>query len=304
MRPLRVSMGMRTTRLLGSVAVMLVAASAVIDPVEARTAPPTLRVAGVAGSSYWVDVSPGTQLANAGDYSRSPHTWSGIGLVRPAGSAGAAQVFVSLDLPQSVRCAGATCPWLAPPPDLTSDTDGRLAPGRYRLVLLGARGTPVVVALQPLSGRVRLVSRAPAVPVTASQREGTRPAGHEAVLHTFDEMPGGNGFAVMWSVQYLDVQPAGAFQTQGCATDGLNDTVVSTLGGVAGCGPLGFAGSGGAGPTSIDGTPGYAPVNAAAIGEWGPQDASPMGVGWDASIAGSTSYLGEVFVGFALPMSG
>ena len=108
----------------------------------------------------------------------------------------------------------------------------------------------------------------------------------------------------MWSVQYLDVQPAGAFQTQGCATDGLNDTVVSTLGGVAGCGPLGLAGPTGAGPTSIGGTPGYAPVNAAAIGEWGPQDSSPMGVGWDASTVGTTSYLGDVFVGFALPLSG
>ena len=291
-------------RALGCFSVALLTSAGFAMPVAARSAPPTLRVAGPAGSSYWVEVSAGTQLANAGDYSTSPHSWSGLGLVRPAGSAGPAQVFVSLDLPQSVRCAGSTCPWFAPPPDLTSDSDGRLAPGRYRLVLLGARGTPVSVALQPLSGRVRLVSRAPAAPVIAALRQGTGPAGHEAVLHTFDSMPGGKGFAVMWSVQYLDVQPAGAFQTQGCATDGLNDTVVSTLGGLAGCGPLGFAGSGGAGPTTIDGTPGYAPVNAAAIGEWGPQDAAPMGVGWDASIVGTTSYLGDVFVGFAVPLSG
>jgi hypothetical protein len=116
-------------RALGCLAVALLTSAGFAMPVAARSAPPTLRVAGPAGSSYWVEVSAGTQLANAGDYSTSPHSWSGLGLVRPAGSAGPAQVFVSLDLPQSVRCAGSTCPWLAPPPDLTSD--GRLAPGRY-----------------------------------------------------------------------------------------------------------------------------------------------------------------------------
>ena len=56
-------------RALGCFSVALLTSAGFAMPVAARSAPPTLRVAGPAGSSYWVEVSAGTQLANAGDYS-------------------------------------------------------------------------------------------------------------------------------------------------------------------------------------------------------------------------------------------
>lgn len=292
---------MRTRRVLGGLAVTLLSAAAIVNPVEARPAPAILHVTGVAGSAYWVDVSRGTQLSNAGDYSTSPHRWSGVALVQPTRTF-SPQVFVSLDLPQSLRCAGSSCPWLAPPPDLTSDGDGRLLPGRYRLVLLGERGTPVSVALQPLSGRIRLISPAPAVRVTAAHHDGTAVAGRQVLLHSFDQMPGGNGFAVVWSIQYLAVQPAGVFQSAACTTDGITDTVVTNLKDLGSCTGWGTDGPIAAGPTSVSPTtPGYAPVNAAALGEFGEQASSPMGIGWDASAVAPTAYLGDVFVGFSVP---
>jgi len=222
---------MRSIRPLAVLAAALVAAPALVVSAGARPAPQTLRVTGLAGSSYWVDVAPGTQLANADSYSTSRGTWSGIGLVKPSRGADP-QVFVALDLPQSVRCAGSSCPWVVPPPDLTSDSDGRLAAGRYRLVLLGERGKSVAVALRPLNGRIRIVGRAGAVPVTAAVHSGTAVAAHQVQLHAFDSMPGGRGFGVAWSVQYESAEPAGALQSSGCATDGPTNTVVSSIGGV------------------------------------------------------------------------
>jgi hypothetical protein len=294
---------MRTTRLIACLTAVLAASPAFAVTAGARPAPAELRVTGVAGSSYWVDVVGGVQLANADSYSTSKGSWSGIGLVKPSRH-GDAQVFVALDLPQSVRCAGGSCPWTVPPPDLTSDAEGALTAGRYRLVLLGERGRSVSVALRPLNGRLRLVGRAPAVPVTAAIHSGTAVAAHQVQLHAFDSMPGGHGFAVAWSVQYESAEPAGALQSSGCVTDGPTDTTASSVGGVAACGDLqgfDFMGPTSAGLTSVDGSPGYAPVNASAIGIYGPQDSTPIGVGWDAAVVAPTAYLGDVFVGFAVP---
>jgi len=294
---------MRSIRPLVFLSAALVAAPALVVSASARPAPPTLRVTGLAGTSYWVDVAAGTQLANAASYSTSRGTWSGIGLVKPSRDADP-QVFVALDLPQSVRCPGSSCAWIAPAADLTSDPDGRLAPGRYRLVLLGERGKSVSVALRPDFGRIRLVGRAGAVPVTAAIHSGTAVAAHQVQLHAFDSMPGGHGFAVAWSVQYESADPAGALQSSGCVTDGPNDTAVSSIGGVAACGDLNgfdFMGPTSAGLTSVNGTPGYAPVNSSAMGMYGPQDSTPIGVGWDAAVVAPTAYLGNVFVGFAVP---
>lgn len=287
----------------GSLAAVLVIASPLAVSASARTAPPVLRVTGVAGSSYWVDVAAGTQLANADSYSTSRGTWSGIGLVQPSRGRNP-QVFVALDLPQSVRCAGGTCPWTVPPPDMTSDPDGNLAAGRYRLVLLGERGTSVAVTLRPLAGRIRMIGRASAVAVTAAQHSGTAVAAHQLQLHAFDSMPGGHGFGVAWSVQYESAQPAGALESSGCATDGPTDTVVASIGGVGPCGDFqgfDFMGPTTVGVTSIDGTPGYAPVNATAMGIYGPQDNTRAGVGWDSAVVAPSAYLGDIFVGFALP---
>jgi hypothetical protein len=269
---------------------------------------PVLRVEGLAGSSYWVQVAPGTQLGNADDYTTAVggHAWSGIALVRPSRAAGGAQVFVSVDLPESVRCPGGHCPWEAPPPDLTSDEDANLAPGRYRLVLLGAPGTRVSAVVRPGRGRVSWSAsrHAPAVRLTAALTTGQGPAGHQTALHDFHSMPGGHGFGVIWSVQYLAVDPVGLMESAVCITDGPNDTAVASLGGIAPCADtkgIDVLGPAAVGPTSVAPLPGYAPVNAAAAGVYGPQDDRPSGVGWDASLVAPASYLGDVFVGFALP---
>lgn len=299
---------MRSKQRISCVAAALVVAPALVTPAlvtsaSARPASPVLRVTGTAGSSYWVTVGAGTELANAASYSTSPGAWSGIALVKPSHGADA-QVFVALDLPQSVRCGGNTCPWTVPPPDLTSDPDGRLAAGRYRLVLLGDRGKSVSVALQPLAGRVRLAGRAPAVPLTAALHHGTAAAGNEVRLHTFDWMPGGHGFAVAWSMQFHSAQPAGLLQTAACVSDGPVDTTVASVGGVAPCADFSgfdFVGNADAGPISPDGLPGYAPVDAAAVGVYGPQDTTPIGAGWDSGVVAPAAHLGDVFVGFAVP---
>jgi len=294
---------MRSIRSLVALTAALAAAPALVVSAGARPTAPTLRVTGLVGSSYWVDVAAGTQLANADSYSTSRGTWSGIGLVKPTRGTDA-QVFVALDLPESLRCPGSTCAWIAPSADLTSDPDGRLAAGRYRLVLLGERGKSVTVALRPMSGRIRMVRRAASVPVTGANHSGTAVASHQLQLHAFDSMPGGHGFAVAWSVQYESAEPAGALQSSGCITDGPNDTAVSSAGGVAACGDLkgfDFMGPTSAGVTSVDGTPGYAPVNSSAMGTYGPQDDMRIGVGWDAAVVAPTAYLGDVFVGFAVP---
>jgi hypothetical protein len=302
---------MKLTRAFASVALLL---GAGVAPAAAHAAGGghgwTLRVEGASGTSYWVDVTARTELANAGGVSRlvAGTGWSGVALVRPSANPSAAGVYVALDLPAALRCPGGQCPWTAPPPDMTSDPEGFLTPGRYRLVLLGPPGTRVSASLGSALGRVRWAPHRAAGPVRLSTAttEGQGVAGHEAVLHTFHAMPGGHGFNVVWSVQYYAVAPAGVVETTPCITDGPTDTTIASAGGVAPCADFqgfDFLGGTSVGTTYYAPAPtGYAPVSAAAAGSYGREDGRPVGVGWDAMTVAPGSYLGNVFVGFSLPM--
>ena len=286
---------------------MLAATCAVVFAPTAD-ATSALHVRGVAGSSYWVTVAPGTQFSNAGwdaTASSTPGGWGAVALVRLSKDERVrpSDVYAATYLPESVRCPGARCPWAVPPPVFTSDMEGNLAAGRYRLVLIGPKGSTVDVALHPTRGRVSSPHRAPSVLTTAVMVAGTGPAGHESVLNGYASLPPGQGWGLIMGLPVYAIAPAGVISYAGCITAGPSDSIVETVGGVAPCADFRgldvFNGPDAAPATTVVGTPPTGYAGAAAV--WGPRLGDSFGAGWDMTATGASSFLRFAVAGFALP---
>jgi len=268
-----------------------------------------LSVTGPAGTAIWVQVSPGTELNNTGrdTPARADHGgWAGVAIVQPGSAHEPGQVFASVSLPASFRCPGQKCPWIAPPAALTSDPEGQglLAPGRYRLVLLGTAGSTVHATVFPSRGHVSLLpglARQRVRMVSASTVADGMP-GHEVALHAYHQIPAAHGWGLVMSAPTFVIEPAGVVADSACMTAGSDDAVFNSVGGVAPCAD--FHGEDFiVGPDAAPSTPDYGavPVNMMLAAVYGPLDGDPLGVGWDVTTTAPTSFLREAFVGFSLP---
>lgn len=288
-------------------AATLAAACAVVSAPNAH-ATPALDVRGPAGSSFWVTVSPGTQFNSGGTdvtATSAPGGWASIAIVRVSKDEvhHPSDVYAATYLPESVRCPGASCRYEVPPPAMTSDINGKLPSGRYRLVLLGPAGSVVDVTVHPMHGRVLSPQRAGSVLMKSELATGAGPASHETALHAYAALPPGQGWGLVLGLPTYAIAPAGAVGEDGCVTVGPSDTVATTIGGVAPCADFQgfdvFTGASAYPATSVVGAPTASWAGEAAV--WGPRDGDSLGVGWDMTVAAPSSYLRFAVVGFALP---
>lgn len=303
------------------VAIALVASAGGVGTATATTSHSrSLRVAGLAGTSYWVDVTSGTLMggvyADVATSTASNGLWSGVAIVRPSrdpvSGRDTSQLFAGFDLPDALRCPGTKCPWSAPPPTATGSADGSLAQGRYRLILLGSPGAKVTATVTPLKGRITLVPhmRTRQVAEVSSFNVAVGTVGHETVLHTFSSIPADPGWGLVLSMPMFDIQPAGFIADESCMVAGSTDSATSSLGGVVPCEDPNGGGftfftqaevGPSIGPTPVAPSEGYVSPGAPLDASWGAHPHVPMGVGWEFSAAGPTTYLRCLFVGFNIP---
>jgi hypothetical protein len=290
-------------------ALLLLAALSPNSSGVARAASAPLSLAGRSGTTFTVRIAAGTVLSNVGadtPTKASDGSWSGVAIVAPTNDElrRPAQLYQAVAWPESWRCPGSACRWtVAPPPVVGSSATGGLRAGIYKVVLLGAAGARVTVALRPRAGGIRLVNGAATrfTRLTTRVVAGQGVPGREFVLHSFASLPAGSGWGLAVGYNLMAVAPFGASAIQRCVTAGPTNTVLASEGGVFPCADasgedyLFTPDAGTIGPS------GYAPVQ----GSWafvsGRHDDAPLGVGLDQAVLATSSYLRFLFVGYSLP---
>jgi hypothetical protein len=218
---------------------LLLTLTALAAPAHAAppVAPRTLDVSGPANSVVEVVIDRTVRLGNGGGdvtMTTSRGSWSGIVIASRTAPPNAfnqakSGLYVGVQVPQSARCPGGTCPWtlgIEPPVEGTDDGNGAIVlhRGTYVVALLGPAGQTVharITLAGARSGTLTLHTGAVrGVGAASSFAAGGPAAGHQTHADSFLWAPGGQHWSTAATYQLYALEPAGTIDANGCLTVG------------------------------------------------------------------------------------